>query len=318
MIIKIQTSEKSNGNKGSSTAFANYLEKEDLAMEREAFDKGELPMPRAGFFSQENDGIMRNDVIQAIDTNKKGLGRNASKFYGISIAPSQKEQQHILKNMTGRNIKSIQELTNKEQKQYEAVLKEYSKLVMTEYAMHLKRPGLNDGSQLVYFGKVEHSRTYRGSDQEVKSGLAKSNSIKPGLNSHVHVIVSRKDKDMKLKLSPMTEDKGKEKKCITNGVPTQRGFDRNLFNIKAEAIFDKAFNYKRELNEKVEYRIEATKDPIKNSQIKLTSDNNRKQQLQQELINQYDSRNSYLKDDKNLSQNIKPVIEKQKNNELSI
>ena len=50
MHIKIQTSEKSNGNKGSSTALANYLEKEDLELEKESFEKGKLPDPRKGFF----------------------------------------------------------------------------------------------------------------------------------------------------------------------------------------------------------------------------------------------------------------------------
>ncbi len=318
MVIKIQTSDKSNGNKGSSTALANYLEKEDLQQEKEAFDKGELPMPRTGFFSHEKDGLMKSDVINAIDNNKKGLGRDDSKFYAINIAPSEKEQQHILKNITGKNVKSIDELSGKELKQYENILKDYSRKTMNEYAAHFKRDNLNDGKQLMYFGKVEHQRHYKGNDDEVKKGFAKSGEKKPGLNSHVHLIVSRKDKDMKLKLSPLANDKGNGKNCLTNGNQVQRGFDRNLFNVKAEALFDKNFNYQRGLSEKVEYRIEASKNPILKTKIELEQNKGEKEKQQQKLISEYDKRNNYNEKDKQISQEIKPIINKSNEKEMSL
>lgn len=278
MIVKFQTSDKSNGNKGSCTALANYLEKEDLEKEQKAFDNGELPMPRTGFFSHENDRLSKSEVINQVDNNKKGLSRDDSKFYAITIAPSEQEQQHILKEITnGKEVKSIDELNREQLKQYENHLKEYTRKVMDEYASHYNRNNLNNGNQLLYFGKIEHQRHYQGTDTEVKNGYAKSNDKKPGLNSHVHVIVSRKDKDMKLKLSPLAQDKGSTK-CITNGKNTQRGFDRNLFNSKAEAVFDKQFSYERQLSEKVEYRIEASKDSILETKIKLEKDQGEKRE----------------------------------------
>lgn len=313
MIIKIQTSDKSNGNKGSSSALANYLEKEDLQQEKEAFEKGELPMPRTGFFSHQNDGLMKSDVINFIDNNKKGLGKNDSKFYAINIAPSGKEQQYILKNITGKEIQSIDNLSKNELQQYEIILKDYSRKTMNEYAAHFKRDNLKNGNQLLYFGKIEHNRHYRGNDLDVKNGKVKSGELKPGLNTHIHIIMSRKDKEMKYKLSPLANDKGHNKKCITNGKQVQRGFDRNLFNIKAEMLFDKRFSYKRELSEKVEYRIEASKNSILKTKIDLEQNKGEKVEQQKEMIEIYNKRNDYSKVDKELSQRIE--INKTKYNE---
>lgn len=318
MIIKIQTSDKSNGNKGSSSALANYLEKEDLLKEKQAFDKGELPMPRTGFFSHKNDGLMKSDVINAVDNNKKGLSKNDSKFYAINVSPSEKEQQHILKNITGKNIKTIDDLSRKELKQYEMFLKDYSRKIMNEYAAHFKRNGLTDGNQLLYFGKVEHNRHYKGNDKEVINGQSKSGDKKPGLNSHIHIIVSRKDKDMKLKLSPLANDKGNGKKCITKGKQVQRGFDRNLFNIKAETLFDKNFSYERALNEKVEYRIESSKNAIARTKIDLEKNKGEKAKLQEKLIQTYNDRNKYSEKSKQPSQEINPSIQNNMSNEKEI
>lgn len=317
MVIKIQTSDKSNGNKGSSSALANYLEKEDLQQEKEAFDKGELPMPRTGFFSNQNDGLMKSDVINAIDNNKKGLSKNDSKFYAINVAPSEKEQHHILKNITKKDISSIDDLSKKELKQYEAFLKNYSRKAMNEYAAHFNRNGLKNGDQLLYFGKVEHQRHYKGNDIAVKNGLVKSGDKKQGLNSHIHIVVSRKDRDMKLKLSPLANDKG-SKKCITNNKHVQRGFDRNLFNAKAETLFDKNFNYERALSEKVEYRIEASKRPLLRAKIDLEQNKREKTKQQEKLIENYNTRNGYEQKDKQISQQIEPEITKNKSNEKEI
>ncbi|MFH4968301.1 DUF5712 family protein [Gaetbulibacter sp. M240] len=318
MVIKIQTSDKSNGNKGSSMALANYLEKEDLQKENEAFERGELPMPRTGFFSHKNDGLMKSEVIEEIDNNKKGLSKNDSKFYAINIAPSEKEQEHILSGITGREIRSISELSKNELERYENILKDYSRKVMDEYAVHFKRENITCGDQLLYFGKIEHERHYKGTELAVKQGIVKSGTNKPGLNSHVHVIVSRKDRDMKLKLSPLANDKGNGKKCITNGKNVQRGFDRNLFNVKAEQLFDKNFNYNRSLNERVEYRIQISKDPLLKAQIELEKDKGEKDRQEQKVISDFDKRNGYSEKDKEINQEIKPVIDKSNEKELSI
>lgn len=318
MVVKFQTSDKSNGNKGSCSALANYLEKEDLQSEKEAFEKGELPAPRTGFFSHENDKLSKAEVIYEIDKNKKGLGKDDSKFYAITIAPSEREQKHIINEIApGKNVNSIQDLNKEQIEKFETFLKDYSRNIMNEYASHYNRANLNNGNQLLYYGKIEHQRHYKGNDSEVINGLAKGNERKPGLNSHIHIIVSRKDREMKYKLSPLANDKG-SKKCITNGKQTQRGFDRNLFNIKAETVFDKQFNYNRSLNEKVEYRIEATKNSILESRIKLKSEHKEKEKFEQELIKSYDNRNKLTEKDKELSHKIEPSINKEMSNKKQL
>ncbi len=303
MVIKFQTSEKSNGNKGSSSALTNYLEKEDLELENQAFEKGELPMPRKGFFSHQSDGLMRDEVINAIDNNKKSLGKNDAKFYSVVIAPSEKEQRHLLKIVTGKETTSISNLNKNELSKYEDSLKDYTKQVMNEYAKHFNRNGLQSADQLMYFGKIEHQRKYSGLDTEVQKGNEKSGVIKSGLNSHVHIIVSRKDLDQKFKLSPL--------------ITTREKFDRNLFNIKGERVFDQQFAYNRSLNEKVEYRIQASKEPILKASELLKSTEAEKTKIQQSIIDKYDSRNGYTEQSKEVSKSLNLEISKN-NNELEL
>lgn len=54
----------------------------------------------------------------------------------------------------------------------------------------------------MYYARVETKRSYHPEDEEVKQGIARIGEPKPGLNLHVHVIVSRKSLDGKVKLSP--------------------------------------------------------------------------------------------------------------------
>lgn len=316
MHIKIQTSEKANGNKGSVNALASYLEKEDINNENKSFEKNELPEPRTGFFNHSKSGIFKNEVVRNIDTNKKALGKNDAKFYAITISPSENEQKHLLKHISGKEINSISELSRVERRAYEKVLLKYTRRTMNEYASHFERKNLKSGSQLVWYGKVEHHRFHRGTDLAVKNGLFTSGSEKKGLNTHIHIIVSRKDREQRLKLSPLATEKGKSNNSKLNGKKVKRGFDRSLFKIKSERLFDKNFNYPRPLNEKVEYQIEADKDPIKASEIKKIRDPAKKEELEKKLIHQYDFRNSYIDKDKELSQKVEPII--RKHNELEM
>lgn len=54
----------------------------------------------------------------------------------------------------------------------------------------------------MYYARVETERSYHPEDEEVKQGITRIGEPKPGLNLHVHVIVSRKSLDGKVKLSP--------------------------------------------------------------------------------------------------------------------
>ncbi len=49
----------------------------------------------------------------------------------------------------------------------------------------------------MYYARVETERSYHPEDEEVKQGITRIGEPKPGLNLHVHVIVSRKSLDGK-------------------------------------------------------------------------------------------------------------------------
>ena len=64
---------------------------------------------------------------------------------------------------------------------------------------------------------------------------------------HAHIIVSRKDRANKLKLSPKTNHRGTAKGAVRGG------FDRTDFFRKCERCFDVRMNYNREIKESFEY-----------------------------------------------------------------
>jgi len=231
MYVKIHSSKKDN-NRGSCSDLINYLEKEN--QEKDILNQEK-------FFDQNSSDVSFYSAQATIDNNKGKLGKDETKFYMISVNPSKDELRHISKTVSGRDIKNISQLTAIELKRYEEVLKDYTRKVMDDYAKNFNR-GLT-GESLVYFGKVEHTR-YHGRDSvEVKEGLYKAGDKKEGLQTHVHVVVSRMDESKKIRLSPMAN--AKNSKNIINGKEVQIGFDRMKFVQLCEKSFDTNFDYRR-------------------------------------------------------------------------
>jgi hypothetical protein len=231
MYIKIHSSKKDN-NRGSCNALINYLEKENL-------DKDLLNHEK--FFDQKRSDVSFHSVQATIDNNKGKLGKEETKFFMISVNPSKDELRHIGRKVSGRDIKDISQLTAIELKRYEEALKDYTRRVMDEYAKNFNR-GLTS-ENLVYFGKVEHTRYHGRDSAEVKEGLYKAGDRKEGLQTHVHIVVSRMDESKKIRLSPMAN--AKNSKNIINGKEVQIGFDRMKFVQSCEKSFDTNFDYKR-------------------------------------------------------------------------
>lgn len=222
MNVKIQTSEKANGNKGSSSSLVSYLMKEN-----------QEGLTNDLFFDYNHNSIDPESVIKAIDNNKKKLGKDDAKFYSIILSPSKKE------------LKSIDQLSNIVEKS--EALKQYTSAFMDEYALNFNREGLRSGEDLVYFAKIEHERKHTGKDPEVKWGNKKSGEFKDGDNTHIHIIVSRKDKTQKLKLSPLTNHRT-TKKGVVKG-----GFERTELFRSAEKVFDIMFEHQRLKTETFDY-----------------------------------------------------------------
>lgn len=162
-------------NKGSCLRLINYLEK----------DQNKLGIEVTKYFSSEAEDISKEDVHYQIDNNVKGLGKNDPKFTSLIISPSQEELEHIGDD--------------------HGKLKRFVEQTMENYADNFKfRNGKSiNGKDLLWFGKIHQFRTYKNIDPEVRSGKAKEGDLKTGLNTHVHVTVSNRDKNMKLTINPI-------------------------------------------------------------------------------------------------------------------
>jgi len=84
---------------------------------------------------------------------------------------------------------------------------------------------------------------------------------KQGSQTHIHIIVSRKDASNSISVSPGSTYKSSTVEM--NGKTVQRGFDRDAFSQKAELTFDKLFNYKRNYVETYKARKQLVKNPTK-------------------------------------------------------
>ena len=277
MYISITKQHLDNNFSQSASDFVDYLEKEN---------EGVLPELQEPFFDQNNDRIPPEQVVKEIDGNTAKLKKEEPKFYSLTINPSQQE------------LKAI----NNDPEQ----LRKYVREVMKDYAASFHRDPQVTVDDIKYFAKVEHDRTFKGFDREVRenqpyraqivrleneirkiergelsgnisSKTKKIKSLKaeiphkingkpieqgmkkPGFQTHVHIIVSRKDVSNRYSLSPGSKYMESESKL--NGKMVKRGFNRNLFYKRAENTFDTLFNYKRNFVESYEARKSYIKDP---------------------------------------------------------
>lgn len=243
----------------SSKGIIEYLSKEDLDLEN------------ALYFNNERNDISFQEAIDNIDDNKGSHSNSQSKFYMLNISPSQKELSYL-----DEQCERYLDLTNFSKDEHirevekdrlmKNMLQNYTNEMMQKYAENFNKDLKID--DLVYVAKVEKERTYKANDKHVlenlkreKDGLeprlnSKGEKIqagqkKEGLNYHIHVVVSRYEKEgnqrEKRSFSPMS--KGKESKGLND---SKIGFNRDNLNQESETKFDEYFHYKREINEKYE------------------------------------------------------------------
>jgi hypothetical protein len=223
-------SKVSAGGVGSSSGLAGYLELE----------------VQGSWFNQTSEDIEVEKVINEIDSNKRNLGSDDMKYYHIIISPSEKELTHI---------------KNDPEK-----LRDYARSAMENYAENFNK-GIKS-ENLVWFGKVEQERHYNFRDKAVKLDEKEKGSQKEGLQTHIHIIVSRTEnlnlytegkksgeieRKNPLKLSPMTNHRATEKGAVKGG------FERKSFIEKNENTFDKKFSYQREKQESFNYSLNQSK-----------------------------------------------------------
>lgn len=194
-------------NAGSSRQLANYLEHEDL----ERMEKG---IYTEGFFNLIDDNIYKSKVVKDIDSNIGQLLKTDAKFYAIHVSPSEKE---------------LQAMGNTEQEQAEAMKRYIREVFIPKYAMSFNKELF--ASDIKFYGKIHFDR----------------NRSENELNMHCHLIVSRKDRSNKVKISPLTNHRNTKKGVIKGG------FDRTTLFENLEKDFDKLFGYNRQLYETFEY-----------------------------------------------------------------
>lgn len=213
------------GNKGSCYDLAIYLSKEQ--------GRGQ------NFFSHTEDNVTVEDVIININNNKKAIGKDEAKFYMLSLNPSHAEQEHLI----GRSVNDVSELTEEERQAVFRKLETFTRSAMDEYAKNFERDNIRSGADLMYYAKIETQRIYKPEDEAVKNGTAKIGELKPGLNFHVHVIVSRKSLDGKVKLAPAwNKSAGNEWELQGRG-KVKRGFSHEKFKVSIQEAFNREFCY---------------------------------------------------------------------------
>lgn len=141
MYVTIRAQQTGENFTQSSTDYVNYLEKEN---------GGKSLEEQEHFFNQYGDEISAEEVIREIDGNKAKLKKHEPKFYSITVNPSPRELRHL-------------------QNHYED-LKTYTRELMKEYAKNFNRE-INgrpvNVDDIKYYAKIEHERTYKGTDKAI-------------------------------------------------------------------------------------------------------------------------------------------------------
>ncbi len=280
MYVKIHKPADYFGNRGSSGQLIAYLEKEN---------PGKEAVEQEQFFDHCQDQVPAHIAELVLDTNHKGLSADESKFYMITLNPGEKELEFVKTKLEGTDNDLLKEYTRAVMDQYaesfnrkidgrplkggdlvyfakiengrtykpqEIQYKEsysYNQRIrkeITALKKELKQPDITGRSKA---GVEKKINVLEGQYQRDKGGVViLPGNAKKGLNTHVHVVVSRRDKQQRLKLSPLANSRGSQNKL--NGKNVQTGFNRSEFVNKAERIFDKKFAYDRALQESYQYR----------------------------------------------------------------
>jgi hypothetical protein len=154
-------------------------------------------------------------MVQDIDQNKAKLCNKDAKFFIITVSPSADELKAIGQTEAERS---------KNLKKY--VREEVMKLYAEGFGKGLTAAGIK------YYAKIHYSRGEKEENQ-----------------MHAHIIVSRKDMENKLKLSPMTNHRN-----ASRSGTVKSGFDKNDFREKCNFSFDRLFSFERNFQDTWEYQ----------------------------------------------------------------
>ncbi len=260
--------------------FVSYLEKEN---------QGKDPLDKEYFFNQYEDTVKPYQVIKEIDGNTDKLKLKEPKYYSITINPSQYELKHIRNNperlraFVREAMKEYASSFNREiggkpisvdDIKYFAKLEHERTYKSNDIAVRENKPYSNQIAHLKNeLRKVERReipgnirqiekdirKLVRDAPYKIRGQVVEPGMKKEGLQSHIHIIVSRKDASNSYSLSPGSKYKASEVEM--HGKMVKRGFERDRFIQNSEKAFDKLFQYNRNYVESYAARKLLTKDP---------------------------------------------------------
>ncbi|MGB3344960.1 MAG: MobB family relaxase [Aequorivita sp.] len=280
MYITITAQKLGDNYSQSSADFVEYLEKEN---ETQEIDAEEF------FFNQHGDRISAKEVVQEIDGNIAKLKKIEPKFYSITVSPSKYELKRLqnhsedLKKYTREVMKDYVSSFNREINGRPISIDDIKYYAKIEHQRTFKGSDIQIRENQVFATKIlklrKEIRTIQFGEKEgsIKALEKEINKLereaphqqngkrivrgmkKEGNQSHIHIIVSRKDASNSFSLSPGSKYKSSE--VMMNGKMVKRGFDRDQFFAKAEKTFDRTFSYQRNFVETYQARKEFIKNP---------------------------------------------------------
>lgn len=277
MYIAITRQKTGNTYANSVADYVDYLEKENRELG---------PDMQEHFFNQYTDRISPEKVIKEIDGNTAKLKKSEPKFYSIIVNPSQRELKHIqndsekLRTYTRELMKEYakcfyrDELITVDHIKYYAKIEQersyrgFDKKVKENQEYIAKIAEVRNTIRKVERGEVngnvqqlnnEINRLTEQVPHRINGEILVSGMKKTGMQTHVHIIVSRKDNTNTKSLSPGSTYKASEAEL--NGKKQKRGFDRDKFYEAAERTFDSTTAYNRNYAESYKGNKDFTKDP---------------------------------------------------------
>lgn len=260
--------------------FVSYLEKEN---------EGKSPLEKEYFFNQYDDNIQPYEVIKEIDGNTAKLKAKEPKYYSITMSPSQYELKHIRNNpeklkafvreamkeyassfnreINGRPV-GVDDLKYYAKIEYERTYKSIDVAVKENKPYSKQIAHLKNELRKVERGEIsgqtrklenEIQKLVRDAPYKIRGQIIEPGMKKEGLQSHVHIIVSRKDASNTYSLSPGSKYKASEVEM--HGKMVKRGFERDRFFQNSEKAFDKMFQYNRNYVECYASKKMLSKDP---------------------------------------------------------
>ncbi|APY10482.1 hypothetical protein SAMN02927921_01153 [Sinomicrobium oceani] len=248
----------------SSADFVGYLEKENEGLAKEDMEH---------FFNQYGDRISAGEVVREIDGNTAKLKKKEPKFYSITVSPSKYELRKLqdsskgLKRYTRELMKDYVASFNREingrpvsvddikyfakiehQRSFKGTAREIrenqpyaTKILQFKTEIRNIQKGTMEGNikkRQKEIAKLEKEAPHQQNGKRIVQGMKKA-----GNQSHIHIIVSRKDASNTFSLSPGSKHRASQVEM--HGKVVKRGFDRDRFFERAEQTFDRAFGYKR-------------------------------------------------------------------------